>query len=63
MEVAGKGEGGDKSQLIKAISAEQGLVQNLNQPIIQPRRKRECFCVCVVAVISAVDGWLYHLLL
>lgn len=43
MEVAGKGEGGDKSQLIKAISAEQGLVQNLNQPIIQPPEKKRVF--------------------
>lgn len=52
MEVEG---GRDKIPLIKAMSAEPGLVQNLNQTIIQPLRKKGDggdygVFVCVVAV-------------
>ncbi len=46
MEVAGRS--GDKSPLIKAMSTEQSLVQNLNQPIIQPAETgRGVLCVFV----------------
>lgn len=50
MEVGGCRRGRDKSPLIKAVDAEQGLAQNLNQPIIQTSEKKGGDCGVFVAV-------------
>lgn len=58
MEVVRKGEGGDKSPLIKAMSAEQGLVQNLNQFTIQPQRKKMGTVLCLHVHCNSHMGYL-----